>query len=99
MKGSRSLDSFGFVYIASCRPTAPYRIAGALAPVLLYLSRSTLKSRCADISPARYNVGHVAIGIGDLGLAYQVKNEGPQHEERSTAWFNWQRPNRNNDRR
>lgn len=22
--------------------------------------------------PNRYNVGHVAIGIGDLGLAYQV---------------------------
>ena len=22
--------------------------------------------------PSRYNVGHVAIGIGDLGLAYQV---------------------------
>lgn len=26
------------------------------------------------VLPNRYNVGHVAIGIGDLGLAYQVTN-------------------------
>ena len=32
----------------------------------------TLLRSDASVATSRYNVGHVAIGIGDLGLAYQV---------------------------
>lgn len=47
---------------------------------------STTESRRFSLIHARrYNISHVAIGVGDLGLAYQVRGIAVSHPQRASS--------------